>query len=59
MTTKTPSWNDIRKRATAFAAEWASATDERAQSQLFWVEFFAIFSIDFPMMEIRIQVPMT
>jgi len=47
MTTKTPSWNDIRKRATAFAAEWATATDERAQSQLFWVEFFAIFSIDF------------
>jgi len=47
MTTKTPSWNDIRKRATAFASEWASATDERAQSQLFWVEFFAIFSIDF------------
>ena len=47
MTTKTPSWNDIRKRATTFAAEWATATDERAQSQLFWVEFFAIFSIDF------------
>lgn len=47
MTTKTPSWNDIRKRATAFASEWASATDERAQAQLFWVEFFEIFSIDF------------
>lgn len=47
MTTKTPSWNDIRKRASAFAAAWASATDERAQAQLFWVEFFGIFGIDF------------
>ena len=44
---KAPSWNDIRARAAAFASEWAKATDERAQAQMFWVEFFAIFSIDF------------
>lgn len=44
---KAPSWNDIRTRAAAFASEWATATDERAQAQMFWVDFLAIFSIDF------------
>ena len=28
MTTKTPSWNDIRNSATAFVAEWANAKVE-------------------------------
>lgn len=43
---KAPSWNDIRKRAATFAAEWAGKTDERADAQTFWNEFLAIFSID-------------
>ncbi len=39
------SWNDIRDRDTAFAKEWSKETAERAESQTFWNEFFAIFGI--------------
>lgn len=39
------SWNDIRDRATTFAKEWSKETAERAESQTFWNEFFAIFGI--------------
>jgi len=46
MINKQPTWTDIRKRATAFSARWANAADERAQSQIFWHEFFGIFGID-------------
>ena len=39
------SWNEIKGRAHAFAKEWGEASDERAQSQSFWIEFFAVFGI--------------
>jgi len=43
---KPPSWNELRERATEFAARWADETNERAEAQTFWNEFFAIFGID-------------
>jgi hypothetical protein len=39
------SWNEIKSRAIAFAKEWASAGDERAQAQTFWNEFFGVFGL--------------
>lgn len=38
-------WDVIRARATAFAAEFADATDERRDTQSFYNEFFEIFGI--------------
>ncbi|UYZ64254.1 type IIL restriction-modification enzyme MmeI [Hymenobacter weizhouensis] len=39
------SWSEIRKNAYQFAREWATATDERAEAQTFWNEFFDVFGI--------------
>ncbi|MDP1693318.1 MAG: class I SAM-dependent DNA methyltransferase [Burkholderiaceae bacterium] len=39
------SWNEIKGRAIAFAKEWGEASDERAQAQSFWIEFFAVFGL--------------
>ena len=39
------SWNEMRDRARAFAAEWADASDEKRESQSFWNEFFDIFGV--------------
>ena len=39
------SWNEIKDRARAFSKEWEGASDERAQAQSFWIEFFNIFGI--------------
>ncbi len=39
------SWNEIKSRAIAFAKDWGDASDERAQSQSFWIEFFAVFGL--------------
>jgi len=39
------SWNEIRARAAAFAAEWADATYERGQTQTFYNEFFEVFGV--------------
>ncbi len=39
------SWNEIKGRAITFAKEWGDASDERAQAQSFWIEFFAVFGI--------------
>lgn len=39
------SWNEIKGRAMAFAKEWGDASDERAESQSFWIEFFAVFGL--------------
>lgn len=36
---------EIRRRATAFAKEWADASDEDAQAKTFWYEFFAVFGL--------------
>ena len=37
------SWNEIRTRAAVFAEEWADETQERAEAQTFWNEFFEVF----------------
>lgn len=39
------SWEVIRARATAFAAEWATETYEKAETQSFYNEFFEIFGV--------------
>lgn len=39
------SWNEIRARAAAFAAEWANATYEKGESQPFYVDFFNVFGV--------------
>ncbi|MCF7836927.1 N-6 DNA methylase, partial [Candidatus Gracilibacteria bacterium] len=39
------SLNEIRSRAIAFAKEWEDATDERAEAQSFWNDFFDVFGI--------------
>ena len=39
------SWNDIRTRAAQFAKRWAEASDERAQAQEFWIDFFDVFGL--------------
>ncbi len=39
------SWNEIRNNALRFSKNWENAADERAESQTFWNEFFAIFGI--------------
>ena len=39
------SWNEIKGRAIAFAKDWGQASDERAQAQSFWIEFFAVFGL--------------
>lgn len=36
---------EIRRRATAFAKEWASATDEHAEAKSFWDGFFQVFDV--------------
>ncbi|MHB8914676.1 MAG: class I SAM-dependent DNA methyltransferase [Thiobacillus sp.] len=39
------SWNEIRSRALVFSNEWADEASERAESQSFWNDFFAVFGI--------------
>lgn len=39
------SWNEIRARAAAFAAEWADARYERGETQSFYNEFFDVFGV--------------
>lgn len=38
-------WPEIRDKAIAFAREWQDAESERAESQTFWNEFFAVFGV--------------
>lgn len=39
------SLNEIRKRATEFSKEWENVTDERAEAQTFWNNFFNVFGV--------------
>jgi hypothetical protein len=39
------SWNGIKSRAIGYAKAWADASDERAQAQSFWIDFFAVFGL--------------
>ena len=41
----TLNWNEIRRRATAFAQAWAGESSERAEAQTFWNEFFNVFGV--------------
>jgi hypothetical protein len=39
------SWNEIRKNSIQFSREWSDATDERAEAQSFWNDFFGVYGI--------------
>lgn len=39
------SWNEIKRRATAFSKEWENEISEDAEAKTFWDEFFNIFGI--------------
>lgn len=39
------SWNEIRNRAFAFAAEWKDESSEHAEAKSFWDDFFNVFGI--------------
>lgn len=39
------SLNEIRKRATEFSKEWENVSDERAEAQTFWNDFFNVFGV--------------
>lgn len=39
------SWNEIRARATRFAAEWKNTTSEDADAKPFWDAFFDVFGV--------------
>ncbi|MGH7236949.1 MAG: DNA methyltransferase [Candidatus Saccharimonadales bacterium] len=41
----TLSLNEIRARAAKFAADWAGSSNEQADKQTFWNEFFEIFGV--------------
>lgn len=36
---------EIRRRATAFAKEWADASNEDAEAKSFWLKFFEVFDV--------------
>ena len=40
------SWPDIKKRASAFAQEFAQAKNEKSEAQTFWIKFFAVFGVE-------------
>jgi hypothetical protein len=40
------SWNEIRNRALEFSRKWEEEGSERAESQSFWNDFFAVFGIE-------------
>ena len=40
------SWNEIRSRAVVFSKEWEDESQERAESQTFWNEFFNVFGVN-------------
>ena len=39
------SWNEIRARATTFAAEWKDTESEDADAKPFWDAFFEVFGV--------------
>jgi len=43
---KPSSWNQIRRSARAFAAEWKNAVSEQSDAQTYWTEFLAIFGVE-------------
>lgn len=45
LSTKPLAWGEIRARAVQFVADWRGETRERAESQTFWNEWFAIFGV--------------
>lgn len=45
MSTKPPSWNQIKTNARKFSAEWKGSTSEQSDAQTFMAEFLAIFGV--------------
>lgn len=45
MAEKPLAWNEIRDRAVQFAADWRGETQENAEAQTFWNEWFEVFGI--------------
>lgn len=39
-------FNEIQRRAIAFAKDWEDASDERAEAQLFWRDLLAVFGVN-------------
>ena len=39
------SWNEIRTRAIAFAADWKGTHSEDADAKSFWDAFFQVFGV--------------
>lgn len=39
------SWTEIRQRAINFSRDWIDETEERAEAQTFWNEFFNVFGM--------------
>ncbi len=39
------SWNEIRENAIRFVAEWRGETQENAEAQSFWNDWFAMLGI--------------
>jgi len=39
------SWNEIRQNAILFSRQWEGVSDERAEAQTFWNEFFQVFGV--------------
>jgi len=39
------SWNEIRARATTFAADWQGTESEDAEAKPFWDAFFEVFGV--------------
>ncbi|RLA07043.1 MAG: class I SAM-dependent DNA methyltransferase [Gammaproteobacteria bacterium] len=40
------SWNEIKSRALQFSTDWGDETQERAEKDSFWNEFFEVFGIN-------------
>lgn len=39
-------YNEIQRRAIAFAKDWEDASDERAEAQLFWRDLLSVFGVN-------------
>ncbi len=53
-----PSWNQVRRRAAAFADSWEDASYERGEAQTFYNEFFEVFGLrrrDFGLFEAYVK----
>ena len=40
------SLNEIRKRSISFSHDWKNETNEKAEAQSFWNDFFHVFGLE-------------